>query len=428
MKKNKVMEIIALSLMIGMSAQAQEVRNGGGEDGVFKSIRDEIKVWMAKSSHNGTLTEKLGSSNAEEVRQKFISAIALVGERVIFNNSAISIDGNIRICQNVPSAGTITCNIDAWNRTQGNTRYMIVLHEYLGVAGIESNTLQYSNYPISPKILGYVRSKQSFELGMDKVETTPVDNEHERDLQSIFNERAQNDIVRYLKEKHDLLLSYLSAPKIRSIDPATGNRTYDFQFYYSFDDVSIRCFMNLEVRSRKPMEDLLAWRVKQEVEMLSELRSYDAILAVTNDRFTEEKMQVSVSNLVVTETGRTLFFNERFQSNIVSALQLSMQGFDISGVALNSAQQSFVTQNTQRYLQLRQQQNQMQHQQQQRQQQQAQTDVPFVISEVSVIDTECYLSPVKGKKPSQAYTSKNSEQMRFMEKHRLNPIEYKAGM
>ena len=47
---------------------------------------------------------------------------------------------------------------------------MIVLHEYLGVAGIETNVeSDYSRYPISSKILGYVKTKEAFELGMSKV-------------------------------------------------------------------------------------------------------------------------------------------------------------------------------------------------------------------------------------------------------------------
>ena len=63
-----------------------------------------------------------------------------------------------------------TCNLERWNAIGGDIRYAIVLHEYLGLAGLENNLLEYSQYPISSKIIPYVYEKNSYELGQEPKE------------------------------------------------------------------------------------------------------------------------------------------------------------------------------------------------------------------------------------------------------------------
>ncbi len=156
---------------IGIHANAQVGgSNGGGEDGVFKSIRYEVDLWMQKNIAVNQLEKKLElkSISGSNLYASFAQAVRDVGERVVFTKAEINFGKNSRICKNEDK--TITCNVDAWNATRGDTRYMIVLHEYLGVAGIETNVeSDYSRYPISSKILGYVKTKEAFELGMSKV-------------------------------------------------------------------------------------------------------------------------------------------------------------------------------------------------------------------------------------------------------------------
>lgn len=170
LKTNKLAELMALAFMLPSAALAQgSGSHGGGEDGVFKSIRDEIGGWIQKNSEIGQLENKLElkSMTGAELQRSFANAIRDVGEKVVFTQKELKIGENSRICTNENKI--ITCNVAAWNASRGDTRYMIVLHEYLGIAGIETNVeTDYSRYPISSKILGYVKSKEAFELSMDK--------------------------------------------------------------------------------------------------------------------------------------------------------------------------------------------------------------------------------------------------------------------
>jgi hypothetical protein len=174
-KNNKLAELMALALMLPSVALAQgSGSHGGGEDGVFKSIRDEVGSWIKKNTELGQLESKLElkSISGATLQTSFEQAVKDVGEKVIFTHEEIQFGENSRICKN--QYLTITCNINAWNNTRGDTRYMIVFHEYLGIAGIETNVeTDYSRYPISSKILGFVKTKESFELGMDKTELNP---------------------------------------------------------------------------------------------------------------------------------------------------------------------------------------------------------------------------------------------------------------
>ena len=171
----KILVIAAATLsLLNTSVHAQEVRNGGGEDGVFKSIRNEIKVWMDKNLREQELGEKLGVNNPSLVHQKMVLAIESVADKVVFTKDLIEIGGSVRICKNEPTISTITCNVDAWNNSRGDTRYMIVLHEYLGIAGIETNLDEFSQYSISTRILAFVYEKQAFELGMEKNEVRGI--------------------------------------------------------------------------------------------------------------------------------------------------------------------------------------------------------------------------------------------------------------
>ena len=168
MKNYNIRKWTGLLAMLPTLAFAQASgSHGGGEDGVFKGIRDEIGTWMQKNIDIQQLEQKLKLENISgcDLNVSFTQAKNEVSEKVIFTHDEIKFGNNSRICKNENKV--ITCNIDAWNKTRGDTRYMIVLHEYLGVAGLETNVeVDYSRYPISSKILGFVKTNDSFELGM----------------------------------------------------------------------------------------------------------------------------------------------------------------------------------------------------------------------------------------------------------------------
>ena len=187
--------ILSLMMLMGANAFAQvEHGNGGGEDGIFKGIRNEVGDWLSKNNALGVLSKKLELKNitSEILLNSFNQSTKDVGDKIIFNHDEIRFENNIRICKNDQVTKIITCNLDEWSKTKGDTRYMIVFHEYLGIAGIETNVAEYSTYPISPKILEYVHAKNAYELGMEK--TSPVSNNFVDKVKTLFSQQGSISI------------------------------------------------------------------------------------------------------------------------------------------------------------------------------------------------------------------------------------------
>lgn len=165
-------------LLTNWGAQAQSTgSNGGGQDVAFKRIRNEISNWIVKNAEIGKLESKLrlkGISGVE-LKDRLLAAVEGVGDKILFNHEKIVFRDeeagkeNVRVCKN--EYAEITCNIGEWEGIRdGRLKYAIVFHEFLGVAGLETNQgTPYSRYPISPEIMRFVRSVQAFELGMDPV-------------------------------------------------------------------------------------------------------------------------------------------------------------------------------------------------------------------------------------------------------------------
>jgi hypothetical protein len=182
MKASKTALFTVLSALLSMNAFAQNLIpnataglsegshvGGGGEDIVFKNIRDEVGPWLFKNQQIGKLEEKLSltSVSGADLWSRFTTAVTEVGDKIVFNNDEIKFGENVRICKNDRDAKVITCNIAEWKRAGGKIQYAIVLHEYLGIAQLEDNLeTDYSRYPISGKILHFVKASEAFELAM----------------------------------------------------------------------------------------------------------------------------------------------------------------------------------------------------------------------------------------------------------------------
>ena len=154
-----------------LEGNGHETSGGGGEDILFKSVRDEIGGWLQKNLHLGTLENKLSltSIKGEDLVNSYEAWVKSVGNKIVFNHDEIRFGQNVRICKNNRASMTITCNIDEWAKTNGKVRYAIVFHEYLGLAELESNVeTDYSRYPISGKLIPYVKTSEAFELGMEQ--------------------------------------------------------------------------------------------------------------------------------------------------------------------------------------------------------------------------------------------------------------------
>lgn len=100
MRENKMKKLMMLAAMLpGLAFAQASGSHGGGEDGVFKGIRDEIGAWIKKNVATNALEGKLelSSMSGTALQASFAQAVSDVAEKVVFTNDEIKIGENSRI-------------------------------------------------------------------------------------------------------------------------------------------------------------------------------------------------------------------------------------------------------------------------------------------------------------------------------------------
>jgi hypothetical protein len=171
MQKSSNLSIGAGILLFSLSAIAADKGGNGGDicEDRFKSVRDDIASWIEKGgSANLVFPSEVTLAQYNEQMLKYISdpthiprhpfkaSIQCVSDKVLVN-------GAEKTCRNdkdpQTGAASIVCNIDRFNQTGDSDQYVLVHHEYAGLAGIEVNDGQDSQYPISNQISGYLENE-----------------------------------------------------------------------------------------------------------------------------------------------------------------------------------------------------------------------------------------------------------------------------
>ena len=170
----KLIGMLCILLFLPSLAIAEgSVGNGGGYEVEFVSISNEIGSWMKKALDSGTLVQKLHLSQGTVSAADLYSAFTKYGGQnlaiVKFQDDPIILAGYStapagRVCGNDSHPARILCNNSLWLQSSPQIKYTIVLHEILGVAGIEKNNGEYSQYPISQYILPFVQRSDKYEL------------------------------------------------------------------------------------------------------------------------------------------------------------------------------------------------------------------------------------------------------------------------
>jgi hypothetical protein len=159
------------SCPLALAEGGSEGGNGGGGEIEFVSIRAEISEWIDARLLDGTLSRKLGLAAVGLEAGSFHALYERYEKTpVVFQDAPIVLTGYStapagRICGNDANPARIACNNANWALASAQIKYAIVLHEILGVAGVESNQGEYSQYPISRSILGYIGRSEKSEIG-----------------------------------------------------------------------------------------------------------------------------------------------------------------------------------------------------------------------------------------------------------------------
>jgi len=147
--------ISALVPSSSFAAHGTDTGNGGDicEDR-FKIVRDDIVSWIKKGGHMG-----LRLSNGISAKQYKASMLSAISQaKVSCTSKTLSIEGAEKACINFVSHGQsrIVCNADRFLNTDESSQYVLVHHEYAGLAGLEVNDGEDSNYSVSNQISGFL--------------------------------------------------------------------------------------------------------------------------------------------------------------------------------------------------------------------------------------------------------------------------------
>lgn len=155
--KDKLCIIFILFGAFGVAhANGREGANGGDicEDR-FKIVRDDISKWLDDGGAVGlTFPSGVALDTYKTGMLKEISAaqISCVDDKIMIDNTEKTCK-NFSDSKGVPQ---IVCNSKRFMGTEQSDQYILVHHEYAGLAGFEVNTGADSNYSISNQISAFL--------------------------------------------------------------------------------------------------------------------------------------------------------------------------------------------------------------------------------------------------------------------------------
>lgn len=164
MKKFVLLSILLASQL----ATAQIDRKGNGGDLCelrIQSIRDDIAAWIMGGGSKGLKLPEgvvLAQYDTEMLRWIKSATVSCVDQE-------LKLGASQKTCMNfLDEAGRarIHCNIKRFRDTAGSDQYVLIHHEYAGLAGFEANVTEASHYPISSQIAGYLENQTSKRLAI----------------------------------------------------------------------------------------------------------------------------------------------------------------------------------------------------------------------------------------------------------------------
>jgi hypothetical protein len=138
------------------------VVNGGGGDlceDRIKTIRTDIKSWIEKrGSDDLSLPSSMTTSQYSDAMLDAISKAKITCVGPGDKNYPVEVQGAAKVCKFRGSGATsqITCDFNKFQSMTESDQYILIHHEYAGIAGIESPNGAESNYDVSNQITDYL--------------------------------------------------------------------------------------------------------------------------------------------------------------------------------------------------------------------------------------------------------------------------------
>lgn len=160
--------VFLITLLISQISNAQIDRKGNGGDvceNKFKIIRDDIRNWINEGGSTGLVlpaTVKLSQYNSEMLNKITKAQVSCVDE-------AVKIRATEKTCINfseIDGSLKIVCNRNRFLSATDDDQYVLVHHEYAGLAGFEVNSGVSSDYAISNQLSQYLQDVVVKKLGI----------------------------------------------------------------------------------------------------------------------------------------------------------------------------------------------------------------------------------------------------------------------
>jgi len=145
-----------------------EKGNGGDScEQMIKEISNDIKKWIQSEDYKGL---KFPSSLSEkDYKDKMLDAIA---KTTISCTTKTLFYGNTeKTCINVKNH--MTCDFQRFMDSSSTNQYKLIHHEYAGVAGIETNKDDNSQYFLTNQLSDFLRETYTYKLGI-KSDTSSI--------------------------------------------------------------------------------------------------------------------------------------------------------------------------------------------------------------------------------------------------------------
>jgi len=177
---NVTLSMVVLSLLtLTNLAQAGVKEAGGGDicEDRIKLIRDDIKSWI---SNNGPAQLKLPTGIAlNDYSHRMVVQIEKAKIQCVAQGDAdfpVEVGGTAKTCKFSRTFLTsqITCDYAKFQAMSERDQYVLVHHEYAGLAKIESPDGESSKYDVSNQISDFLTGQIGKKLSVTKATKTPV--------------------------------------------------------------------------------------------------------------------------------------------------------------------------------------------------------------------------------------------------------------
>ncbi len=182
--------------VLNQAARA-DVESNASHSILFENLTRQISNWLAKHLNEANLDARLNLSAAKIAErtmvEKFNEAVAKTAVEFIPENKlseeckkgdliACELARSTRTCINsILKKARIVCNGDLYTKRVGDEQFVITFHEYLGIAGIETDKLDdlrvhFSQYPISRHLMKYAvpSSRLAIWQLLDQAPSSPI--------------------------------------------------------------------------------------------------------------------------------------------------------------------------------------------------------------------------------------------------------------